>query len=277
MKNNCMEDFINSAKGFIRNPLGVIALFVSLVYAMACLVISQGLPAIENHIERMWLIQFVVWYPVLLLLIFCLLVIFYPLNLYSPKDFKDESLFLRFLSKRQKEKKLEKEVKEMREVKIEKNKAFSLLSFSGTNSKAMTPESVKKFVQMVELKALFWLNEKYNVSFSQDVVIGKGKDRISCDGYAKVDGIDYVVEIKNMPILSKDRLKIVAKPVVDIKSVLDTVSPQHTYKIIACVVYSQKEDGVGQELEDLLLSISANVELVLIDEKELKINSLLME
>lgn len=267
-----MEDFINNAKGFIKNPLGVIALFVSFVYMMACLVINHGLPSITDHIERMWLIQFVVWYPVLLLLIFCLLVIFYPLNLYSPKDFKDESLFLRFLPKRQKEKKLEKEVKEIREVRNDNN-TFSFLSVSGTNVQTMTDETVKKFVQIVELKALFWLNEKYNVSFSHDVVIGMGSNRISCDGYAKVDGIDYVVEIKNMPSLVKNRLKVVAKPVVDIKSVLDAVSPQHTYKIIVCVVFSQKEEGVEKELKDMLLTISNNIELVLLNQKELNLNT----
>ena len=270
-----MNDFVSSAKGFVKNPLGVIALFVTLVYVMACLVINQGLPTITNCVERMWLIQFVVWYPVLLLIIFCLLVIFYPLNLYSPKDFKDESLFLSFLTKKQKDKKLEKEVKEIREVPNGKGKTYSFVAVSNVNTKTMTDRDVKRLVEMVELKALFKLNEKYNVSFVHDVAIGKGKNRLYCDGYAKIDGIDYVVEIKNIPVLSKNSLGVLVKPVVDIKSVLDVVSSKSGYKIIVCVVYSQMEEGIEQELNAVLLSFSPNCELVLIDEKELNIHSVL--
>lgn len=38
-----------------------------LLKPMACLVINQGLPSVTDHVERMWLILFVVWYLVLLL------------------------------------------------------------------------------------------------------------------------------------------------------------------------------------------------------------------
>lgn len=270
-----MNDFISNAKGFIKNPLSVTALFVTLVYAMACLVINQGLKVASNHLERMWLIQFIVWYPVLLLFVFSWLVMFFPLHLYSPNDFKDESLFLKFLSKKQKDNKLEEEVREMRRYENLDAKRHTL-NTEDINVKTMTDQDVKKIVKSIELKALFKLNEKYNVSFAHDVVIGRGKNKRYCDGYANVCGIDYVVEIKHMPVFLEKRCEVLYKTVFEIKSTLDSISVLRNYMIIVCIVYSHIEEAQKKELRERLMDISSKCELVLIDEKDLKIHTVLV-
>lgn len=88
-------DFIGEAKNFIKNPLGIIGLFVVLVYSVATimggLLMKDGpTPTTQDHITNAaWLIQFIVWFPVLVLLIFTLLVVFCHENLYGPSDFLD--------------------------------------------------------------------------------------------------------------------------------------------------------------------------------------------
>ena len=77
---------------FVRSPLGIIALFIVLVYAMAGLVAAfSRLP--ETH--QLILIVFLATFPVLVLLVFYRLVTRYPNLIYGPADFQEEENFLR--------------------------------------------------------------------------------------------------------------------------------------------------------------------------------------
>ena len=54
------EKFAESAKGFTKSPLGIIALFIVLVYGFASLVVGLG-RGISDHIAP--LIYFMVFFP----------------------------------------------------------------------------------------------------------------------------------------------------------------------------------------------------------------------
>ena len=84
--------FGNISENFVRSPLGIIALFIVLVYAMAGLVTAWGeFP--ETHL--MILVVFLVAFPVLVLFVFFWLVTRYPNLIYGPADFQEEENFLR--------------------------------------------------------------------------------------------------------------------------------------------------------------------------------------
>jgi len=86
-----VETFGQTAKGLARNPLGIIALFIVLVYAMAALVVSAaGLTAPE----RLPIIYFLVAFPVIVLGVFGWLVSRHPEKLYAPSDFRDDRSWL---------------------------------------------------------------------------------------------------------------------------------------------------------------------------------------
>src|SRR5450755_3770596 len=92
---NQVKEFGQVAKGLARNPLGIIALFIVLVYGLACLVtvftgsLGQG--------ERAPLIYFLVVFPALLIVlgVFTWLVSQYSGKLFAPEDFKDESNYVK--------------------------------------------------------------------------------------------------------------------------------------------------------------------------------------
>jgi len=88
-----MNSMLEAAKGLSRNPLGIIALFIVLVYGFAALVtgLSDGL----GPYERLPLIYFLVLFPVLVLGVFAWLVSNHANKLYGPGDFKDEGNFVR--------------------------------------------------------------------------------------------------------------------------------------------------------------------------------------
>jgi CheY-like chemotaxis protein len=83
-----LADFGNTAKGLARNPLGIIALFIVMVYGFAALVTASASSFSSN--ERLPLIYFLVCFPVLVLAVFTWLVSKHPARLFGPGDFKNE-------------------------------------------------------------------------------------------------------------------------------------------------------------------------------------------
>jgi CheY-like chemotaxis protein len=75
-----------------RNPLGIIALFIVLIYGVAALV--TAVPSNLTPAEREPLIIFLVVFPVLVLAVFSWIVVFRPGNLFSPQDFRDEENYV---------------------------------------------------------------------------------------------------------------------------------------------------------------------------------------
>jgi len=86
------KGFANSAKGFTKSPLGIIALFIVLVYCFASLVVSFGKNIGNNSIP---LIYFLVLFPVVVFFGFLWLVANHHNKLYGPSDFKDEDNFVK--------------------------------------------------------------------------------------------------------------------------------------------------------------------------------------
>lgn len=86
------NSFAESAKGFTKSPLGIIALFIVLVYGFASLVVGLG-QGISEHIAP--LIYFMVFFPVIVFFGFLWLVANHHNKLYGPSDFKNEDNFMK--------------------------------------------------------------------------------------------------------------------------------------------------------------------------------------
>lgn len=91
MSNDNSERFYPTAEKLSKNPLGIIALFIVLVYALgtSTLIFSS----IPYELQKI-LVLFLVIFPVLVLIIFYLLVTKHHDKLYSPSDYKDEKHFM---------------------------------------------------------------------------------------------------------------------------------------------------------------------------------------
>lgn len=82
--NEDFKSFGETAKGLSGNPLGIIALFIVLVYGFASLVVAFAGSFATT--EKLPLIYFLVLFPVLVLVIFTWLVSQHSEKLYSPSD-----------------------------------------------------------------------------------------------------------------------------------------------------------------------------------------------
>jgi CheY-like chemotaxis protein/cytochrome c oxidase subunit IV len=84
---------VDATKGLARNPLGIIALFIVLVYGFTSLVTAFA--GSFTHEERLPLVYFLVSFPVLVLVVFAWLVSNHSGKLFSPADFKNEDNYVK--------------------------------------------------------------------------------------------------------------------------------------------------------------------------------------
>jgi hypothetical protein len=91
--NDNLTGFGNTAKGLAKNPLGIIALFIVLVYGFAALVTTFS--GSMSQPERLPLIWFLVVFPILVLGVFAWLVSRHGGKLYGPGDYRDEENYIR--------------------------------------------------------------------------------------------------------------------------------------------------------------------------------------
>jgi CheY-like chemotaxis protein len=90
------KQFGDVAQKLARNPLGIIALFIVLVYGFASMVIIFGSGLTVE--EKLPLIYFLVTFPAAVLILFGWLVVKHPTKLFAPGDFKDEENYFRTIA-----------------------------------------------------------------------------------------------------------------------------------------------------------------------------------
>ena len=76
-----------------RNPLGIIAAFITLIYAMSALLLGTTVSKLSEGNQTV-LVWFLVLFPVLILAVFGWLVINHHRKLYAPLDFRSDDGFL---------------------------------------------------------------------------------------------------------------------------------------------------------------------------------------
>lgn len=91
--NDQTKSFGETAKSLARNPLGIIALFIVLVYGFASLVTAFA--GSFTAAERLPLIYFLIVFPILVLGVFAWLVSKHSGKLFAPSDFKNEENYVK--------------------------------------------------------------------------------------------------------------------------------------------------------------------------------------
>ena len=88
-----MENFPQIASRFARNPLGIIALFIVLAYAIGGGVFTAVIQILDVTQVYFFLI-FIVLFPIVIILIFYRLVTHHHTKLYAPADFRGDEAYL---------------------------------------------------------------------------------------------------------------------------------------------------------------------------------------
>lgn len=203
-------EFPSNIKNLTRNPLGIIALFVSMIYGFSCLVLSTSITNLKDSYERLPLIWFVIIFPIIILIAFVHLVKFHHEKLYSPGDFRDDESFIQTIDENKRNSKIQDEVsnletsprseesgeliysKEITPVK----KTVDLNLITDRNVLFQNSSELLKIYTNSEKWALNELNLKYKVILKPQVRLNTAVENFEFDGYGSNRSSTFIVEVK---------------------------------------------------------------------------------
>jgi len=180
-----LGEFTKKAQEFSRNPLGIIALFIVLVYGIAGLVLSISGANLQAH-ERLPLIWFLVIFPIIVLAVFYRLVTHHHVKLYAPQDFPDKEGFFRALSPNEQKQKLDEEVQD---VESELGNEGSDKTLATQKQKSLTRTNIV----LAEDLALREIENEFGGQVYRQVTIAQ---QFPVDGVFNYKGKRFIVEVK---------------------------------------------------------------------------------
>ena len=189
---------------FMRNPLGIIALFLTVIYGFAGYVISNGFSNLYGCWERLPLIYFIVFFPLIVLGVFTYLVVKHNKKLYSPKDFDNQDGFLEANGKKIKPNEPAEPLKQTEKISVSQEKSsFCMFAHSSTIDK------VNEWKNSEE-SALKKYSTDHDMEIKTEISIGRN---YVCDGIAQKDGKTYLFVVKrdfSLSIFFKTLRRLVA-------------------------------------------------------------------
>ena len=175
-----MNEIITIAPRLAKNPLGIIALFIVMIYGFAALVVGATGDSITSD-QRWPLIWFLVLFPVIVLLVFAWLVSKHHQKLYAPSDFQDERMFIGLLSNEDRIEKLDNEIEAI-EPEITKGSPDTFKHEIKSNVALSDYEEVRSKYMLAEKLVLTRIARTSKVKVHENVYFGASKRKGSFDG-----------------------------------------------------------------------------------------------
>ena len=287
---NSLSEFGATAGKLARNPLGIIALFIVLLYGIAGLVLGTTAEHFQPD-EREPLIWFLVGFPVLVLGVFSWLVSSHHTKLYSPGDYKTDEAFLKTLSPEAQKLRLDKEVAELESA----EEAETLLLPESTDSleaPSAQPEgatdareevAVSRFSALHEFRAQAVIAEdlvfrqiasEFSHPIQRQVAIVVGGKQIHLDGVIDIPNETIGVEVK---LFKGDSLrKNLTNRLNDIAGIaarfgsLGLVGSRMIIAVVGTGLDHEAETLVKSRFDEIVHGVNTPVELRLYDLDQLK-------
>jgi len=163
-----------------KNPIGVIALFLVLIYGIATLgTTSDALTADQRWV----LVWFLVSFPVIVFGVFVLLVIFHHEKLYAPYEYRDERHFFKKLSPEDQRARLDEEV--------------DVRTADSDQLRPLSRNEVRLEVTLAQDLALRALEQELGCSISRQVGVPAGEGWINLDGAVARGNELVAIEVKH--------------------------------------------------------------------------------
>ena len=281
-----IKNFIEEAKGFIRNPLGIIALFISLIYGFACLVLNKNISNLEGKIERLPLIWFIILFPLVVLIAFIFLVIKHHEKLYSPMDYRtDDSFMQATLSSAQVARKQLNDVKQLESSPAIANKDEPIIgeiteklhsTEDAVSKDDVVKESTENDLLIIYENSQKWVIDelclRYKVIFNRNVALKIGQGQFEFDAFATdINGVNYIIEVKYWQTLKSDKkLKLVLQDFISKTKDLKQNYPNS--RIIIVLVYDNLKIVDKNDMKNFVKSLNMNISVLFFDYHELKKN-----
>jgi hypothetical protein len=249
-------DLVSAAQKLARNPLGIIALFIVLVYGIAGLVLGTTADTLAPD-ERILLVSFLVGFPVLTLGVFAWLTIRHHGKLYGPSDFREDRSFLSTLSVADQRRRLEEEVAQLEEPRAEPpsippHEPKTALS-SGPSRAAL-----RSAVVVAEDLALRVLESELKATITRRAVLGRGPQAPGFDGVALLKDNSFVgVEVRLVrPKSAGNVLDRLALQMTEYLQRIRERSPSIKFSLIVAIVSDGRVVNLAERAQAALAPVS---------------------
>lgn len=190
-----LKNFMSKSVGLTRNPLGIIGLFISLIYGFSCAVLGFSITNLNTSCERLPLIWFIVIFPILILGAFIYLVIYHHSKLYAPSDFKDDSTFLKIMTDFDIDHKLDEEVDLLMNSDVDTTK-ITTENIKPTNNTSSDSREIKNRIELASKWAVKELELKFNTKFKTNQQIVSRYSKIELEASSDQKNEFIIGEIK---------------------------------------------------------------------------------
>lgn len=277
-------------KGLTRNPLGIIAIFISMIYGIACIVLTISIKYLKYDYERLPLIWFVIIFPLTTLGAFVYLVIKHHGKLYSPRDYRLDETFVKTLDSKAIEEKRKIEVLELEQAK-EKPRVmtFEQKDEEGIDSSSEVDENTNLTDQQVndisellvdsyknaEQWAIQELSLRYSVIFKPNINLSvSGLGQVKLDAMGDNDRVLYIAEIKYWKSnKSNSRLKLsIQEFLLQHNSLKHTLGQHREFVMIVALVFDSLKQVNKQELLNFILDLNRDCRVEFFDYNDLQNN-----
>lgn len=295
------SSFLRNSTGLTRNPLGIIALFISLIYGFACLVLSTSIDNLRSNCERLPLIWFIILFPVVILIAFIYLVINHHEKLYAPSDFREDDSFIQTIDEKKVKKKQLQELKELESSEptnskdivehqtskpdIENKKQESTASMTEEakaidTTDATVEKSSSKSEKLLEIysNAEKWVAQelglKYKLLFKTNVALKNDNyGRYELDALGRDIKRTYVIETKYWTSdKSEKKLKLSIQEFLGNRQKLEAIlrRPGVEFRIVIAIVFDSLKNVNQGEFVNFVTSISPSTIVEFFEYDELK-------
>jgi len=198
-----IKDFVSAARSLTKNPLGVIGLFIVLVYGFACLVVGLGGESLKPS-EKLPIVWFIVVFPLIILCAFYRLVTKHHKKLYAPSDFTDERLFFSTQDEEMRKKRLEEEASNIQTMEVD-----TVLTEEVLPSQQRPLSEIKSRYSEAERLAFLAIEEKLGQSIQKYVSVQVDGRSEEFDGLLRTQDTTHLIEIKyfSRPNFKRDFLQ----------------------------------------------------------------------
>lgn len=282
---NPIDDFMRNTKGLTKNPLGIIGLFISLIYGFACLVLSTSIVNLQVANERLPLIWFIIIFPLIILSAFIYLVVNHHEKLYAPSDFRNDDAFTETMTGKRIKEKLEKEAEILRSAddSDENNEPLKQRNYSGDDSKPDPildeetkihldeDEHLEKRISNVEKWAIKDLELEYNTRFKTNQRIVSNRVILELDAYASDSKKVLIAEVKYWQSHKTTKpLMIIIQQFARHVEQFNRAFGNKEVKLVFVLVFDKLNKSVTNQMQSFVSELEQNVVLRIKEYSELK-------
>lgn len=284
MNKNIFND-PSAIANLVKNPLGIIALFILLVYGILSLLIGSVAFSCED--KRIFdkeqidiIVYFLVGFPLIVLAIFYWLVTRHHQKLYSPQDYKNDDTFLKtipiFKATNEEVRKKYEEEQVIQNAIVQVTGAEMKISVGDVNTTTKdtylpTPMDLLTPIDVMGLeeKAIQQLEKEYSIKFDRNIKLEyENNDFILDAGYLDTDTMQFVIAEIRM-LKSSFAVEIISRLLlrfIQLQQQLNRVE----IKLIIGVLCDEDKSILDSKIQKLVKGLPIKVQLEYFDISALK-------